>query len=278
MRWVSTLTLALVFSYSASAASVDGLRFTLRRPAAAGRRSCWFTAGPATPRRGPRRCRCSRAATGSSPSSAGHGHSGAPKDGKFSMDLFARAVEAVRAEAGTDKIVRSATAWARRSSGSTPACSRNTSPPWSPWTARSTCASSRRLQAPAAHRPQGLKAREGMIRGMFTPKTPPTYRRVLAMMLKAPEPRPIGAMTRWWIRRCGRPTSGRCRRWPSGPAPISRCRWPRDARGAAELLVDPGGRHRPLRHDGEARGVQPARYIVRRHAVALANRRYIYWP
>src|SRR6478735_8323024 len=35
----------------------------------------------------------------------GHGQSGSPKDGKLSMNLFARAVEAVRAEAGADRIV-----------------------------------------------------------------------------------------------------------------------------------------------------------------------------
>ena len=35
----------------------------------------------------------------------GHGKSDSPKDGKFSMDLFARAVEAVRAEAKVDKVV-----------------------------------------------------------------------------------------------------------------------------------------------------------------------------
>src|SRR6266550_2172517 len=35
----------------------------------------------------------------------GHGKSDSPKDGKFSMDLFARAVEAVRAEAQAEKIV-----------------------------------------------------------------------------------------------------------------------------------------------------------------------------
>ena len=35
----------------------------------------------------------------------GHGHSESPKDGKLSMDLFARAVEAVRAEANADRIV-----------------------------------------------------------------------------------------------------------------------------------------------------------------------------
>ena len=35
----------------------------------------------------------------------GHGQSGSPKDGKFSMELFARAIEAVRAEQRADKIV-----------------------------------------------------------------------------------------------------------------------------------------------------------------------------
>ena len=35
----------------------------------------------------------------------GHGRSDSPPDGKFSMNLFARAVEAVRAEAGAERIV-----------------------------------------------------------------------------------------------------------------------------------------------------------------------------
>src|SRR5262245_16814988 len=35
----------------------------------------------------------------------GHGKSGSPKNGKFTMDLFARAVEAVRAEANANKVV-----------------------------------------------------------------------------------------------------------------------------------------------------------------------------
>lgn len=35
----------------------------------------------------------------------GHGKSDAPVDGKFSMQLFAKAVEAVRAELGADKVV-----------------------------------------------------------------------------------------------------------------------------------------------------------------------------
>src|ERR1019366_7625175 len=35
----------------------------------------------------------------------GHGQSESPASGKFSMDLFARAVEAVRDEANADKVV-----------------------------------------------------------------------------------------------------------------------------------------------------------------------------
>src|SRR5215475_7199840 len=35
----------------------------------------------------------------------GHGKSDSPQDGKFSMDLFARAIEAVRAEVKADRIV-----------------------------------------------------------------------------------------------------------------------------------------------------------------------------
>src|SRR6516165_3200359 len=35
----------------------------------------------------------------------GHGLSGSPEDGKLTMDLFARAIEAVRAEAGADNVV-----------------------------------------------------------------------------------------------------------------------------------------------------------------------------
>src|ERR1700741_4515766 len=35
----------------------------------------------------------------------GHGKSDSPKDGKFSMDLFARAIEAVRAEVGANTVV-----------------------------------------------------------------------------------------------------------------------------------------------------------------------------
>ena len=106
MRWLSVVALSFVFAATASAATVDGLKIHSTSAGAAARRSCSSTAGRATPRRGRRRCRCSRRSTACiTLDLPGHGQSGAPKDGKFSMDLFARAVEAVRAEAGTDKIV-----------------------------------------------------------------------------------------------------------------------------------------------------------------------------
>jgi pimeloyl-ACP methyl ester carboxylesterase len=43
--------------------------------------------------------------------------------------------------------------------------------------------------------PEGLKAREAMIRSMFTPQTPaPLQAQILTMMLKAPEATAAGAM------------------------------------------------------------------------------------
>ena len=65
-----------------------------------------------------------------------------------------------------------------------------------PWTARSTCAQfGDGFKPPALTGPEGLKAREGMIRGMFTPDTPPALQqKILAMMLKAPEATAAGAM------------------------------------------------------------------------------------
>jgi len=48
---------------------------------------------------------------------------------------------------------------------------------------------------PSVRGPEGLKAREGMIRSMFTPNTPPAVQQhVLAMMLAAPEATAAGAM------------------------------------------------------------------------------------
>src|SRR4029077_5229532 len=130
----------------------------------------------------------------------GHGKSDSPKDGKFSMDLFARAVEAVRAEADADRaadrvilvghsmgapVIRQyARLFPQHVAGLVavdgPLDMRGFGEGFKP---------------PPLTGPDGLKAREGMIRGMFTPNTPPALQeKILAMMLKAPEATAEGAM------------------------------------------------------------------------------------
>ena len=132
----------------------------------------------------------------------GHGLSGSPADGKFSVDQFARAVEAVRAETNADKVVLVGHSmgapvirqYARLypqhvaglvavdgplAGGPGPAPQRGQAPP----------------RFPSVTGPDGLKARETMIRGMFTPQTPVALQQqILEMMLKAPEATAGGAM------------------------------------------------------------------------------------
>jgi sigma-B regulation protein RsbQ len=134
----------------------------------------------------------------------GHGRSDSPKDGKFSMDLFARAVESVRAEAkadrvvlvghsmGTPVIVRYAQLYPQHTvglvfvDGVTPGIV----PPPS-----STASASVGSPGDAMGGPDGRKNREAMIRSLFTPATAPAIQtRVLNMMLAAPEATAVGAM------------------------------------------------------------------------------------
>jgi len=130
----------------------------------------------------------------------GHGRSGTTKDGTLSMDLFARAVEAVRAEAKADTVIlvghsmgtpvirQYARLYPQHVSGLVfvdgvvaLGAPRQGGPP-----------------APQADRmrgPDGLKNREAMIRTMFTPATPqPLQQHILKMMLAAPESTAYGAM------------------------------------------------------------------------------------
>jgi pimeloyl-ACP methyl ester carboxylesterase len=120
------------------------------------------------------------------------------QEGKFSMDLFARAVEAVRAEAKADRIVlvghsmgapvirQYAKLHPQRVAGLVavdgPFDVRGFPPP--------------EFKAPPPMvGAEGLKMREGMIRGMFTPQTPaPLQKQILSMMLGAPEATANGAM------------------------------------------------------------------------------------
>ena len=133
----------------------------------------------------------------------GHGKSGKVEASKFSMDLFARAVEAVRAEARAERLVlvghsmgvpvirQYARLYPQRVEalvlvdgvvvlGAPP-------PPGAQ--------PSQRPEPERMKGPDGSKNRETMIRGMFTPATPkPLQDHVLKMMLAAPEATAYGAM------------------------------------------------------------------------------------
>jgi pimeloyl-ACP methyl ester carboxylesterase len=130
----------------------------------------------------------------------GHGRSGTTKDGTLSMDLFARAVEAVRAEAKADKVIlvghsmgtpvirQYARLYPQHVSGlvfvdglvALGAARAGGPPPPQPDRMRG---------------PEGLKNREAMIRTMFTPATPqPLQQHILKMMLAAPESTAYSAM------------------------------------------------------------------------------------
>ena len=128
----------------------------------------------------------------------GHGKSASPKDGKLSMGLFARAVEAVRAETKADRVVlvghsmgapvirEYARLYPEHVAGLVavdgPLDLRGFPPP-------------NFQQPPPMVGPEGVKAREKMIRGMFTPQTPqPLQEHILKMMLGTSEATANGAM------------------------------------------------------------------------------------
>jgi pimeloyl-ACP methyl ester carboxylesterase len=128
----------------------------------------------------------------------GHGRSESAQANQLSMDLFARAVEAVRAEAGAERIVlvghsmgapvirQYAHLYPQRVAGLVavdgPLDLRafGELPPGFP---------------PPLTGPEGRTAREGMIRSMFSAETPPALQeKILTMMLAAPEATAVGAM------------------------------------------------------------------------------------
>jgi pimeloyl-ACP methyl ester carboxylesterase len=200
MRWFSTLIFALVFSSGAaraSAASVDGLN-VYSASSGNGRATVvlvhgWTCDSSSWDAQVPVLATRYRVITLDLP---GHGRSGAPKDGKFSMDLFARAVEAVRAEAGADKIVLVGHSMGapviRQYARLFPKHVAALVAVDGPLDMRQFGDG---FKPPSLAGPEGLKAREGMIRGMFTPDTPPALQqKILAMMLSAPEATATGAM------------------------------------------------------------------------------------
>ena len=106
MRWMSVVALSLLVTATASAATVDGLNIhsttTGTGPATLVLVHGWTCDESSWAGQVPALAKKYRVITVDLP---GHGRSGAPADGKFSMDLFARAVEAVRAEARANRIV-----------------------------------------------------------------------------------------------------------------------------------------------------------------------------
>ena len=129
----------------------------------------------------------------------GHGESESPQDGKFSMDLFARAVEAVRAEADVDRVVLVGHSMGapviRQYARSYPDRVAGLVAVDGPLDLRTFPAPEAGQGPPPMAGPEGLKAREGVIRSMFIPETPAVLQeQILSMMLKAPESTAVGAI------------------------------------------------------------------------------------
>jgi pimeloyl-ACP methyl ester carboxylesterase len=130
----------------------------------------------------------------------GHGKSPLPKDGIFSMELFAKAIEAVRSEAKADKVVlvghsmgtpviiQYARMFPQHTAGLV----------FVDGLVRIGGGGGRGGAAPdpqQAGGPGGRKYRENMIRGMFSGSTTPAMQsHILNMMLGAPEATAVGAM------------------------------------------------------------------------------------
>lgn len=128
----------------------------------------------------------------------GHGQSGSPTDGKLSMDLFARAIEAVRAENNAHRVVLVGHSmgvavimqYARLYPEHTAALvivDGSVSMPPGDW--------SNKMLAAAKQAGESLKTREAMVQAMFVPSTSEDVRkRVLAMILAAPAATPLAAI------------------------------------------------------------------------------------
>lgn len=128
----------------------------------------------------------------------GHGKSASPKDGKFSMDLFARAVEAVRAEAKAERVVLVGHSMGapviRQYVRLYPEHVAGLVAVDGPLDMRGFPPAGFKQQPPTVGA-QGRKVREAMIRRMFIPQTPqPLQRQILSMMLAAPDATAIGAI------------------------------------------------------------------------------------
>ena len=126
----------------------------------------------------------------------GHGQTPSPKKGNLSMDLFARAVEAVRKDSKADRVVI-----VGHSMGTPVVITYARLYPQH--TAAMVfvdggvhlAAGGQRPDPKAVAGPDGLKTRETIIRSMFSESTTPDMQKhILSMMLAAPESTAVGAM------------------------------------------------------------------------------------
>jgi pimeloyl-ACP methyl ester carboxylesterase len=130
----------------------------------------------------------------------GHGQSDQPKDGKFSMDVFAKAVEAVRAEANVDRVIlvghsmggpviyRYAQLYPEHASALVLVDA--------PLFKAANVKGFIDQTLPRVVGQDGLKGREAMIRSMFSSATTAELQhRILKMMLAPPESTAQGAMS-----------------------------------------------------------------------------------
>jgi pimeloyl-ACP methyl ester carboxylesterase len=199
-RLICSLFVSAAFVLPAAAASVDGLKI---RSAVKGRGEQtvifvhgWTCDSSSWAAQVPELSRKYRVVTLDLP---GHGKSGSPADGRFSMDLFARAVEAVRVEVKADRVVLVGHSMGapviRQYARLYPQHVAALVAVDGPLVMTGFGGGARGNGPPRMTGPEGLKARESMIRGMFTPQTPmPLQQQILTMMLKAPEATAAGAM------------------------------------------------------------------------------------
>ena len=131
----------------------------------------------------------------------GHGKSGTTKDGKLSMDLFARAVESVRSESKADRVVL-----VGHSMG-TPvvvqyarlypqhvAAMVFVDGPVTPRARGRNAAPSNAPPGQVMAGPEGAKRRESLVRGMVSRSTPEVQKHVLSMMMATSETTAVEAM------------------------------------------------------------------------------------
>jgi sigma-B regulation protein RsbQ len=199
MRFLRTILMALCASSALPAASVDGIKLhsssTGKGPRTIILVHGWTCDDTTWESQIPALSKDYRVVTLDLP---GHGKSGSPADGKLSMDLFARAVEAVRSEEKADRVVLVGHSmgtpvivqYARLYPGNTASLVFVDGLVTPPAGGRGGASLADLFRGPS-----GLQARETMVRGMFSSATTPEMQKhILSMMLGAPEATAVGAM------------------------------------------------------------------------------------